>query len=58
VHIFLPGWRVRSGWSALREIAAVLPGGILIAPYFALPGIRALSRRTDGGPSGARARRV
>lgn len=39
-----PDGTVRSGFDAVRGIIAVLPGGFLIAPWMALPGVRHLGR--------------
>lgn len=43
-HVFLPGWRLRSGIAAVREIAAAIPGGCFVAPYLALPGVAEIGR--------------
>ncbi len=40
-----PDGRVRGGFDAVGGVVEILPGGVLIAPYFRLPGIRQVGRR-------------
>jgi hypothetical protein len=42
IQLVEPDGTVHAGFAALGLIVAVLPGGMLIAPYMALPGVRAL----------------
>jgi hypothetical protein len=44
LQVFLPGWRLRSGVGAVREILSLIPGGCLVAPYLVLPGVRVIGR--------------
>jgi hypothetical protein len=50
LHVFLPGWRIKAGVAALREILDVLPGGCLLAPYLGLPAAEVAGRRLGASP--------